>query len=309
MSEHWPPHRDDPAAAGPGSGQPDAVQQPDARQLAEVTSALASAPMPALPDVFKARISAAIAAQAATRTEQARAAGVSATARSSSSSSSGSFPRARSRRAGARRGPRRPGAPRAPGPAGPRPVRRGLVSVRGIGSLVACLVLAGFGYLVIHGGARSGPAATSAASAASSAASAAAAAPAARGAAGGAANAPLPAGGEHKGHFAVRETGTRYQPSTLAGQVRAALAATGAGSSPRAATGSGALVAGGVLPSATLAGCVGRLTGGVTPSLVDRASYAGRPAYVIAVPSRAWVVRLGCTAANPELIATVALAG
>ena len=51
------------------------------------------------------------------------------------------------------------------------------------------------------------------------------------------------------------------------------------------------------------------LTGGVTPSLVDRASYDGTPAYIIAVPSRVWVVRLGCTAADPQEITSVSLTG
>jgi hypothetical protein len=75
-------------------------------------------------------------------------------------------------------------------------------------------------------------------------------------------------------------------------------------SSRPAASGTGSLV-----PSAALAGCVSHLTGGVPPTLVDRASYDGSPAYVIAVPSRAWVVGLGCTAADPHLIASVSLAG
>ncbi|WP_300605279.1 hypothetical protein, partial [Trebonia sp.] len=61
-------------------------------------------------------------------------------------------------------------------------------------------------------------------------------------------------------------------------------------------------------PSSALVGCVLNLTGGVTPSLVDLATYQGEPAYVIAVPSRAWVVGLGCTASRPELITTVSLA-
>ena len=52
-----------------------------------------------------------------------------------------------------------------------------------------------------------------------------------------------------------------------------------------------------------------KLTGGAAPSLVDRASYDGIPAYIIAVPTRVWVVRLGCTAADTQLIATVPLEG
>jgi hypothetical protein len=51
------------------------------------------------------------------------------------------------------------------------------------------------------------------------------------------------------------------------------------------------------------------LTGDVPPRLVDRATYQGEPAYVIASSTRVWVVRLGCTAAKTELIVSAALAG
>jgi hypothetical protein len=171
MSEHWPPEWDEADATDLDAGQPDAGQVDSgllAERLAEVTSALASVPMPALPDVFAARIGAAIAAEAATRTEQAEASDGSATARSLSAE--GSFPAAaaggtstappaRSRLAGARRGSRRQGTSRAAGPADARPPRswrRRLVSVPGIGSLAVCLVIAGFGFLIVRNGAQSG---------------------------------------------------------------------------------------------------------------------------------------------------------
>ena len=60
-------------------------------------------------------------------------------------------------------------------------------------------------------------------------------------------------------------------------------------------------------PSAQLSACVLHLTGQMRPSLVDRATYQGKPAYVIAVTNWAWVVGTGCTASNPELIASVGL--
>ena len=47
----------------------------------------------------------------------------------------------------------------------------------------------------------------------------------------------------------------------------------------------GSSVVGGAAPSAQLSGCVSRLTGGAAPSLVDKASYDGIPAYIIAVPT------------------------
>jgi hypothetical protein len=61
--------------------------------------------------------------------------------------------------------------------------------------------------------------------------------------------------------------------------------------------------------SPQLEGCVRQLTGGLPPSLVDKASYDGKPAYIIAVPSQAWVVGLGCTAADTDVIAQVPLEG
>ena len=51
------------------------------------------------------------------------------------------------------------------------------------------------------------------------------------------------------------------------------------------------------------------VTGGVVPSLVDKASYDGIPAYIIAVPTEVWVVGRGCTAADTELITRVPLKG
>jgi hypothetical protein len=62
-------------------------------------------------------------------------------------------------------------------------------------------------------------------------------------------------------------------------------------------------------PTAQLRACVLKVTGGVLPALVDRATYQGTPAYVIASSRRVWVVGLGCTAARPQVIASVPLAG
>jgi hypothetical protein len=51
------------------------------------------------------------------------------------------------------------------------------------------------------------------------------------------------------------------------------------------------------------------LTHGVTPTLVDKGTYDGIPAYIIAIPSRVWVVRLDCTAADPMQITSASLSG
>jgi hypothetical protein len=98
--------------------------------------------------------------------------------------------------------------------------------------------------------------------------------------------------------FAVTASGTNYQSATLAQQVRAQLA--------RPAK-TAALPAAEAAPPAQLSACVLHLTGQMRPSLVDRATYQGKPAYVIAVTNWAWVVGTGCTASNPELIASVGL--
>lgn len=109
-----------------------------------------------------------------------------------------------------------------------------------------------------------------------------------------------PAGSEASAAFGVTASGTRYQPQTLTAQVRAQMAAQ-----PLA---SGEALAGPGAPSATLAACVLHLTANRRPSLVDRATYQGKPAYVIAVAGdRVWVVGLGCTASDPDLITSARL--
>jgi hypothetical protein len=165
-------------------------------------------------------------------------------------------------------------------------------------AVAACLVLAGGVYGIAHlsGGSSSS---SSAASSAAGTAAAGSESSAQSGAASGthaaqepANAAPLPSA------FVVIASGTSYQPATLAGQVRAQLA--------RPAR-SAATPADESAPSAQLAACVLHLTGQVRPRLVDRATYQGKPAYVIAVTNRAWVVGTGCTGSNSEVIASVGL--
>jgi hypothetical protein len=91
---------------------------------------------------------------------------------------------------------------------------------------------------------------------------------------------------------------TRLTARGAAGSPGASIPAAGASST---STGAG--------PTAALRGCVLHLTGDVPPRLVDRATYQGEPAYVIASSTRVWVVGLGCTATKTELIVSVALAG
>jgi hypothetical protein len=172
----------------------------------------------------------------------------------------------------------------------------------------ACLVLFGGVYGIAHLSSGS----TSSSAAGSAAAGSAAAGSAAAGsAAAGSGSSPLagaqapgthtrlePADSAPAAAFAVTASGTNYQSATLAQQVRAQLARPA--NTP-------ALPAAEAAPSAQLSACVLHLTGQMRPSLVDRATYQGKPAYVIAVTNWAWVVGTGCTASNPELIASVGL--
>jgi hypothetical protein len=260
-------------------------------QLAAVSSTLASAPTPPLPDAVGRRITAALAAEAALRAEAApTAAVVPETA----------APEAGPTEAGV--GPRPPRSPRrARGGRWLRPAV--LVSVA-----AACVVLFGGLYVsnVVHFTARS-PSSAAASGSEASPHSGAAAAPVP-----GAGNANKPFAGRVAGSavkFAVTASGMRYEPATLAAQVRAELTAKSAGrTSPSpASAGMGSPNTSGAAPSASLSACVLNLTGHMRPSLVDRATYAGKPAYVIAVPDHVWVVGRDCTAVDPHLITSIRL--
>jgi hypothetical protein len=310
MSGHWPPDWEDADDDFPeGGDQLNATVPSETREarLSEVAAYLASVSLPVLPDAVEARISAALAAEAATRTENTVSADVSSSARSSSPRSVESSRERRSRR--------RPPAP------GRR--SRGLRPALAAGSLVTCLLLAGLGYGLSRLGTSTSSGSTAAGSASSSAQSFAAAAPEPAtspfSAAGGtelgpSSLAPAPPGASPA--FVVTESGTAYARATLAGQARASLTAAqnvptavpSPGSSSAAAS-SGVSAGGTYLPTSALLGCVLHVTGGTLPKLVDRAAYQGTPAYIIISSSRVWVVGLGCTAARPDLIATAPLAG
>lgn len=353
MSGQWPPDWEDPDDGHADAGLPDG-EHPGARhsdlELSELTSFLASVRSPALPASFEARISAAIAAEAAARattgsaaapepagapTADAGAGDAKGTVRSanpeefSPAAAAGGSATSASRRP--RRGSRTPGnAAGASGPGNSRPDnRRRRLRMPSIQAaswvLVCCLALAGFGFLVSHGGGSS-----SSSSEAASSTSGQAPSPAA-GAAG------LPNGRlqpEHAGDepsaassasaaigYLVYSTGTAYKRSTLASQVRARLTYGFASLTPTTPANSASATApadsapassslfSGYAPLPQLSGCVSAVTGGIAPSLVDKGSYDGIPAYIIVAPTEVWVVRLGCTAAHTELIVRVPLKG
>lgn len=338
MSGHWPPEWDDPEEEfSAETDQADATVLASAGEarLSEVTAYLASIPVPVLPDAVEARITAALAAEAATRTDNAAPADA---ARKLVPNRT----RARVRRQGGS------GRPRLDSRSRPLLV---------VGSLVVCL-LVGVGFALARGstptysGLAGGPAAganragtssaaagsadsgtvpapspapvssgpassvssaasSSASSASSSVSSAASSSSSSQySAAGSGATVP----------FVVTTSGTNYQQATLAGQVRARLqgsvpktpgstipAPSASSSSPAASASSTTSVSTALSPA--LRGCVLHLTDGVVPRLVDRATYQGEPAYIIATSSRVWVVGLGCTADTTELITSVPLAG
>lgn len=267
-------------------------------ELSEVTAFLASAPTPALPDAVEARISAALAAEAAARAGGGGQPGAPAPADD-----------ARTLRPAAARA--RAGRHQRAG--GSRRVLRSRPLA--VAATVFCLALAGLGYGLSLGG---GPPVAPSASPASSASSAAAAAGGTVGQSRAAAAGPeVPASkpassssaaGPSGVSFSVTASGTRYQAATLAAQARARLA-TGPdavtvpgpsrpGSAPAAASGA---------PGGALRGCVSHVTGGLSPRLVDRATYQDKPAYIIVGATKVWVVGLGCTAGDPELIVAVPL--
>lgn len=262
--------------------------------LAAVSTLLASVPAPSMPDAVERQITAALAAEAATR--------------------QAASPAADSSPAGGQRSRHL------------RPVRsdrshtRGFRPVMAAVSAAACLLLVGFGYLLSQTGS------SSSSSSAISAAAPAASAPAAAAANGHPAAGAQPAGkavsptrnalkpleSQQAAQFLVTKSGTSYQQATLAAQVRGELNRRGtpsasAGTLPATGGSQAAGSAGSLPPSPSLIGCVLTVTGNVPPTLVDLATYEGKSAYVIAVSDRAWVVGLSCSASNPDVITSVDL--
>lgn len=318
MSGEWPPDWEDPDEVFPD--QAEQLNEDTSTRLSGVSAYLASVPAPVLPDSVAARISAAIAAEAAARSAD-NAQPVDNRSAAETGLAVDNQPGGDGRAPGDIVQPvdNRPASPdERPAGArtlGPAPVRarvrrrrRSLQTLLVAGPVLAvCLLFAGIGYAL------SNMPASSSSSAASGAAAPAVPAPAdsASGTSAGGDRAPASAA---EPVFAVTHSGTKYHRATLAGQVQAVLAGGGASASgsqpgPTASSAAASSAAAGQSPTPALLGCVQHLTGGSQPKLVDRATYQGTPAYVIASSSRVWVVGLGCTAADPELITSVPLAG
>jgi hypothetical protein len=338
MSGQWPPEWED-----SDTGLPDEWTLDDAGldpEALEMTAFLASAPSPVLPASFEARISAAIAAEASARADgtapadagmaSAETADAETTDRSSplvfppAAAASGSASATKHRRRRTSSASR--GAGGGSGPGGSRPDGRRrlrLPSAAVTAPLLVLAILAGFGFLFTQ---ISGSSSSSESPAASGTVSSASAAPAAASgehslAAGRNASGFGPQYDTKSGKnvtFVLTESGTSYKGATLASQVRAQLgaqnevtpAATAPGGSiPSVEASASASVPAPAATPASLKGCVSALTDGVSPSLVDQASYDGTPAYIIAVPEHAWVVRRDCSAADLQEITSVSLSG
>jgi hypothetical protein len=258
-------------------------------QLAAVTTVLASAPEPVMPDAVESRIMAALATEAALVTETPHDTEASPATEAVHGTAAKRDTALRPVGGdGGRRSRRRPGGGRS-GP-GNRWLRPAVLA----SAAAACLVLFGGVYGITHlssGSSSSSAASSAAGSAAAGSESSPLAGPQAPG------TRLEPAHSAPVAAFTVTASGTNYLPATLALQVRAQLARSGKAALPAAEA----------APSAQLSACVLHLTGQLRPMLVDRATYQGKPAYVIAVTNRAWVVGTGCTASNPELIASVGL--
>jgi hypothetical protein len=205
--------------------------------------------------------------------------------------------------------------------------------------VVCCLVIAGFGFLVTHASSSSSSSSTDTAAAPAASSFAGASEPHAASGGSGVEHddqeptaSSAPSANGPTGTLYI-ESGTAYQASTLAIQVQGVLngpvayrgsvtpaasssasvpASVPSATAPAVSSSSSAVDSsgrGGYLPSGRLEACVSRVTDGVTPRLVDKATYDGKPAYIIAVSSQAWVVGPGCTAADTDVIARVALKG
>lgn len=304
MSGDWPPEDEFPEDEFPEEA--DQLDAETEARLSVVTAYLASVPAPVLPEAVAARISAALAAEAAARAGDGGQSEVPAPVGSAAPGTAEPADDART-------------LPPAPARARVRRHRRGGGGRRAlrsrplvvVGSVVVCLILAGLGYGLSHDS--GSPAASSSLSIASGSAG--------KSNAAGAPEAPAGSGSSAAGasgaagvSFVVTASGTGYHAATLAAQARARLAASSPGSvrvpgpSSAPAAGPGSLTAGPAsTPAAALRGCVARLTGGLAPRLVDRATYQGKPAYIIVGSTKVWVVGLNCTAGNEELIASVPL--
>lgn len=263
-------------------------------ELAEVSTLLAAAPAPPMPDALASRLQGVLAAEAASRVAQNPAPAENPAAQPASHTAT---PPGRRRAGHTTRTPRR---------------RRVLaLRVASATAVVAALAAGGFGLAHLSGGS-----------------------PATGSSAAGPPRVPLQPGASNRrasanvgpdissggssisvagGTVPVLHSGRDYQPANLTTQAEAELGHSSE-STHQAASSPGTIIAGGSQTAAALAGCVRRVTGGVAPTLVDQARYQGQPATVIVQAPAAgragqvWVTGPGCSSAHPDLLAHAQLA-
>jgi len=257
-------------------------------RLDEVPAILASIPAPAMPGDLEARILAALAAEAGRATAAASSPSVSSATASPEAASTSASPEPSS----APLSPTVLPAASLSSAASRRRARRRQNVTAPLGVLVAaaaCLMLAFVGYRLSDTG---HPASSSAAPA----------------------NSPTqnsPAAGPHRDNrspamgpastasFVVLVSSTNFRKATLQAQVTQQL--------PGGHVSPGAIHDPKAIPPPSLVGCVTSLLGHTKPALVEEATYQSLPVYMIAVANHAWVVARDCTAANPVVLASVAL--
>jgi hypothetical protein len=338
MSGQWPPEWGEPdwedqetdqAMANSDGTVSDGTGEEDS-QLAAVTAALAAFPMPVMPESVETRIAAALAAEAASRATGGAATRAPIT---TSSFEPDEHVLDRSR----------------PRSVPPRRRRLQLRTAPAAASALVLVLLGVFGYALSQAGSSSNSSASSGAAVAAPSAAASASRPMFGAAGTEKSSAlrppardlrPLSLGGKRP-VFVVTLTGTSYQPGTVNEQLRQldtalhgssvnqnsgngtvpspspsspafSASASGSGSAAPPATTAAAAPASTsptYAPAPSLAGCVLKLTGGVPPRSVEYATYQDTPVYVIVGADRAWIVRVGCTASNPSVIATESLQG
>jgi len=280
-------------------------------ELAAVSTLLASAPAPRIPDELAARLDTVLAAESAARArgESPAADAIPAAADGIPATADG-IPATAGTRAGpadGRGGPGNKAGPRSGRPRASRPPRPWRVTALRAASVTAVLlVIAGGGYGVsrlLQTG-HSGVSSSSAGSGASPRFGNGAAVPAVGGSSGSrSSRAGLVIPG---GDVRVVHSGTDYQPGRLVAQARAVLAShpvKSGGQPPSFASGS----------SITMRGCVKQFAGGAYPILVDEARYSGQQAtIIIRAPAgrqsgHVWVIAPSCSAADRQPIRSAVL--
>jgi hypothetical protein len=285
--------------------------------LDEVTTRLADTPLPPLPPALAQRLDAVLAAEMAAG--DAEAAMGSDLSRTVSGSGEPRHPLARHGRRVARERARGDQAVNGPGREYSGQGRSGrgaaarersgrdrsghgmlTIALRPLAAAASVCLLAGGGYLLVRSVTQNSPVATSSAPAAGKQQNKSGAALSPRLQMSGRPVAPAQA-------FAVVHSKTAYRPGRLRAQALSVAQRQGwvlsggkVGEMPMEGLGG----------SPSLQGCMRQVTHGQQPLLVDVASYQGRPAMIIIATEsggavgRVWVVKLGCSSTNGEVIAT-----